>query len=152
MIGFVVEVRAGFAPREGIGNRPMWLLKTEPSDFSWDDLEKKGRTRWDGVRNPVAQRNLRAMAEGDALFVYHTGDERAVVGRARVARAAYPDPADPRLHVIDLEPDARLARPVPLARIKEMPEFAESALVKQGRLSVVPLTAAQVRALEAEAR
>ena len=70
----------------------MWLLKTEPSTYSYDDLEREGRAVWDGVTNPVALRNLRAMKAGDAAFVYHTGDEKAAVGLAEVARAAYPDP------------------------------------------------------------
>jgi predicted RNA-binding protein with PUA-like domain len=130
----------------------MWLLKTEPSTFSWGDLEKEGRTRWDGVKNPVALKNLRTMKDGDVLFVYHTGDERAVVGRARVVKAAYPDPRDPKLVVVDIEADRRLARAVPLARLKELKAFAGSPLLTQGRLSVVPLTAEQVRVLEAEGK
>ena len=128
----------------------MWLLKTEPSTYGYDDLEREGRAVWDGVTNPVALRNLRAMKSGDRAFVYHTGDEKAVVGRARVVKAAYPDPKDKsgRLVVVDLEPAGRLARPVTLETIKTLPVFADSPLVRQGRLSVVPLTAEQVRAVE----
>lgn len=126
-----------------------WLLKTEPGEYAFGDLEAQGRGRWDGVRNPQAQRHLRAMAEGDGAFLYHTGAERAVVGTARVVRAAYPDPAAPGLAVVDLEPAGRLARPVPLAEIKADPAFAGSPLVRQGRLSVVPLTEAQAARLEA---
>jgi predicted RNA-binding protein with PUA-like domain len=128
----------------------MWLLKTEPSGYSYDDLEKEGRAVWDGVTNPVALKNLRAMKAGDRVFIYHTGDEKAVVGRAEVVRAAYPDPKakDPRLVVVDVKPAGRLKRPVTLAEIKAMPLFAESPLVRQGRLSVVPLTAAQEKAIE----
>ena len=127
----------------------MWLLKTEPGTYSFDDLEREGRARWDGVTNPVALRNLRAMKKGDRLLVYHTGDERAVVGQAEVAREAYPDPKakDGRLVVVDIAPRGRLARPVTLAEMKAMPEFAESPLVRQGRLSVVPLTATQWKAV-----
>jgi predicted RNA-binding protein with PUA-like domain len=132
----------------------MWLLKTEPSEYSYDDLEEAGRATWDGVTNPVALRNLRLVKEGDRAMVYHTGDEKAAVGVARVTRAAYPDPKarDPRRVVVDLEPVARLPKPVSLARIKALPVFAESPLVRQGRLSVVPLSAAQWAALERESR
>jgi predicted RNA-binding protein with PUA-like domain len=131
----------------------MWLLKTEPSAYSYSDLEKQGRAVWDGVKNPVALRNLRAMKRGERAIVYHTGDEKAAVGVAEVVREAYPDPnaKDARLVVVELLPKARLARPVTLAEIKAMPVFKDSPLVRQGRLSVVPLTAAQWKALGAEA-
>jgi predicted RNA-binding protein with PUA-like domain len=127
----------------------MWLLKTEPSTYAYQDLEREGRTVWDGVKNPAALRNLQRMQQGDAVVVYHTGDQKAAVGLARVARAAYPDPKYPRgkLVVVDLEPCGRLARPVSLAQIKAMPVFADSPLLRQGRLSVVPLSAAQWKAL-----
>lgn len=127
----------------------MWLLKTEPSTYGYDDLEREGRAVWDGVTNPVALRNLRAMKEGDRVVVYHTGDEKAAVGLAEVVRAAYPDPkaGDPKLVVVDLKPKGRLESPVSLADMKKMPLFAESPLVRQGRLSVVPLDAAQWKAL-----
>jgi predicted RNA-binding protein with PUA-like domain len=129
----------------------MWLLKTEPGDYSWDELERAGRARWDGVRNPAALRNLGAMKPGDRVLVYHTGDEKAVVGVAEVVRGAYPDPKYPdgKLLVVDLEPRARLARPVTLAEIKALAEFRDSPLVRQGRLSVVKVTAAQWKAIEA---
>jgi len=127
----------------------MWLLKTEPGEYSYDDLEREGEGRWDGVANPVALRNLRAMKKGDRLLVYHTGDEKAAVGLAEVVREAYPDPKAKggKLVVVDVAPVVRLARPVTLAEIKAMQEFAESPLVRQGRLSVVPLTAAQWKAV-----
>ena len=127
----------------------MWLLKTEPSTYAYDDLEKEKRATWDGVKNPVALRNLREMKEGDAALIYHTGDEKAVVGTALVVRAAYPDPKakDPRLVVVDLAPAGRLPRPVTLAEIKQLPAFAESPLLRQGRLSVVPLTKEQWNAI-----
>ena len=132
----------------------MWLLKTEPGTYSYDDLEREGRAVWDGVANPVALRNLRAMKAGDRAFVYHTGDERAVVGRAEVVKTAYPDPRgdNDRLVVVDLKAAGRLARPVTLDEIKKLPVFADSPLVRQGRLSVVPLTAAQVKAIESGAK
>ena len=132
----------------------MWLLKTEPGDYSWGALAKAGRARWDGVRNPAALRNLAAMKLGDRVLVYHTGDEKAVVGVAEVVAAAYPDPKFPggKLVVVDLEARAPLARPVTLAEMKALAEFKDSPLVRQGRLSVVPITAAQWRAVEARAR
>lgn len=128
----------------------MWLLKTEPGTYSYDDLEREGRATWDGVSNPAALKNLAAMQVGDTVVVYHTGDERAAVGLARVVRAAYPDPQKhhSRLVVVDLEPLRRLAEPVGLQAMKQSALFAASPLVKQGRLSVVPLTAGQLRAIE----
>ena len=131
----------------------MWLLKTEPQTYAYDDLERDGRATWDGVNNPVALRNLRAMKEGDAALIYHTGDEKAVVGTALVARAAYPDPKlkDDRRVVVDLTPAGRLPRPVTLAEIRAIPEFEDSPLLRQGRLSVVPLTKPQWNALARKA-
>jgi predicted RNA-binding protein with PUA-like domain len=131
-----------------------WLLKTEPSDYSFADLQKAGEATWDGVRNPVALRNLRAMKAGDRVVVYHTGDEKAAVGQAEVKREAYPDPKgkNPRLVVIDLRAGQGLPRPVTLARMRALPVFATSPLLRQGRLSVVPLTPAQWKALLAESR
>lgn len=132
----------------------MWLLKTEPGTYSYDDLERERRACWDGVTNPAALKNLRAMKEGERAFVYHTGDEKAVIGEALVVKAAYPDPRarNPRLAVVDVEPRGRLARPVTLAELRQLAEFADSPLVRQGRLSVVPLTAAQWRAIESRGR
>jgi predicted RNA-binding protein with PUA-like domain len=131
----------------------MWLLKTEPSTYSYQDLERDRRATWDGVSNPVALKNLRAMKEGDAALIYHTGDEKAVVGTALVVRAAYPDPKlkDERRVVVDLTPTGRLPRPVTLAEIRAIPEFKDSPLLRQGRLSVVPLTKAQWNALTRKA-
>jgi len=128
-----------------------WLLKTEPSAYSFGDLSREARTAWTGVANPVAQRNLRAMRVGDRAVVYHTGDDKAAVGIAEVVREAYPDPgeSDPRLSCVDVKAVAPLAAPVPLSSLKAHPAFADSPLVKQGRLSVVPLTAAQWKAIEA---
>ncbi len=128
----------------------MWLLKTEPSAYSYSDLEGDGVTAWDGVTNPVALRNLGSAKVGDRCFIYHTGDEKAAVGIARIARAAYPDPKknSERLVVVDVAAVEALARPVTLAEIKAMAVFAESPLVRQGRLSVVPLTSPQWAAIE----
>ena len=132
----------------------MWLLKTEPSAYGYDDLERDGKTVWDGVTNPVALKNIRAMKAGDRAFVYHTGEVKAVMGIARVLRDPYPDPkgSDPRRVVVDLEAAGGLARPVTLGEIKALPGFADSPLVRQGRLSVVPLTAAQWKAIEDRGR
>ena len=126
-----------------------WLLKTEPSTYSWTDLERDKTAVWDGVSNPVALRNLAAMKVGDDALIYHTGDEKAVVGLARVTKAAYADPKakDPKLLVVDLAPARRLSRSVTLAEIKADARFRESPLVRQGRLSVVQLTAEQFRRL-----
>jgi predicted RNA-binding protein with PUA-like domain len=122
-----------------------WLLKTEPSTYSWDDLEREKTAVWDGVSNPVALKNLAAMKPGDDALIYHTGDEKAVVGLARVTKAAYPDPKakDPKLLVVDVTPVRRLARPFTLQEIKADPLFRDSPLVRQGRLSVVSLTDGQ---------
>ncbi len=131
-----------------------WLVKTEPRTYSYEDLERDGRAVWDGVTNPVALKNLRSMAVGDRVFVYHTGEERRVVGMAEVVRSAYPDPRlkDERKVVVDLEPALRLPQPVGLAQIKAEPAFSDSPLVRQGRLSVVPLTADQARVIERRGR
>jgi predicted RNA-binding protein with PUA-like domain len=140
------DARGYHSAREG---NAVWLLKTEPSAYGYADLEREGRAVWDGVTNPVALKNLRDMAVGDEAFVYHTGDEKAVVGTARVTRAAFADPklGDPRLVVVEIEATGRLKKPVTLAEIKALPVFAQSPLVRQGRLSVVPLTPAQWKAV-----
>lgn len=119
-----------------------WLLKTEPSTYSWDDLLREKTATWDGVSNPAALRHLGAMTAGDDAVIYHTGTEKAVIGLARVTGAAYPDPRakDPKLLVVDIEAVRALPRVVSLAEIKADPLFADSPLVRQGRLSVVPLT------------
>jgi predicted RNA-binding protein with PUA-like domain len=116
-----------------------WILKTEPSEYSFADLTRDRRTRWDGVSNPVALRNLRSMREGDRVMIYHTGNEKRIVGLARIAGAPYPDPDDERLVVVDVAADAPVAQPVTLAAIKADPAFKDLALVRQGRLSVVPV-------------
>jgi predicted RNA-binding protein with PUA-like domain len=116
-----------------------WLVKTEPSTYSFEDLARERRTRWDGVANAVALKHLRAMAEGDDVLVYHTGDIKAAVGLARVVSAPYPDSKDAKLTVVDLAAVRALARPVTLAAVKADPVFAEFALVRIGRLSVLPV-------------
>ncbi len=122
-----------------------WLFKEEPGNYPFDRLLEDGQAVWDGVRNNWAQKNLRSAEEGDEVLYYHTGRERSVVGIARITTAPYPDPDDDGLVVVDIEPVERLAHPVTLAQIKAESCFAESPLVKMGRLSVVPLTAEQFR-------
>jgi len=127
----------------------IWVLKTEPGDFSFDDLVARGVEPWDGVSNPTALRNLRAAQAGETVVIYHTGDERQAVGLGSVVRTFYPDPAknDERLIVIDIRAGARFPKPVRLEQIKTDGRFADSPLVKMGRLSVVPLTDQQYAAL-----
>ena len=124
-----------------------WVLKTEPSEYGFADLVRDGRTRWEGVSNPVALKHLRSMHEGDEVMIYHTGNENALVGLARVVGAPYPDPSDAKLVVVDVEPARPLPKPVPLAAIKAEPAFAELGLVRIPRLSVVPVEPAQWRQL-----
>ena len=125
-----------------------WLLKTEPEQYSFEDLLRDGQTAWTGVKNPQAQGNLRAMREGDRAVVYHSGEKHAV-GIAEVVRSAYPDPTarDGGLVCVDVRAVARLPAPVPLEALKLEPAFAGSALLRQGRLSVVPLSPAEWRDL-----
>ena len=120
-----------------------WLVKTEPSSYSWDDLVRDGRTYWDGVRNYQARNNLAAMKPGDLVLVYHSVKQKQVVGAARVASEPYPDPtAEPGSSwvVVDLEPAFAAVGPVPLALIKSDPELRDIPLIRQSRLSVMPLT------------
>ena len=119
-----------------------FLVKEEPEHFSYDTFVKDGGATWSGVRNPVAQRHLRSMKKGDEVFYYHTGKEKSVVGIAKAATDAYPDPADKtgKSHVVDLAPVKKLARPVTLAEVKGDTRFADFALVRIARLSVMPVT------------
>jgi predicted RNA-binding protein with PUA-like domain len=120
-----------------------WLVKTEPSTYSWQDLVRDGSTVWDGVRNPEARNHLAGMRRGDAVLVYHSGDERAVVGIAKVLRESFPDPKadDPKWLAVELAPVKEFARPVTLAEIKAERALAGIPLVTRGRLSVMPLPA-----------
>jgi predicted RNA-binding protein with PUA-like domain len=123
---------------------PAWLLKTEPSTYAFADLVREKQTRWDGITNPVALRYLRQAQVGDTAVIYHTGDEKRCVGLAEILKPAYTDPGNDKLVVVDLKAGAALARPVTLAEIKAEATFADSPLVRQGRLSFVPLTPAQI--------
>ncbi|HET8732398.1 MAG TPA: EVE domain-containing protein [Anaeromyxobacteraceae bacterium] len=132
---------------------PCWLVKTEPSSYAFADLVRDRKTRWDGVSNAQAQANLRAMREGDAVVVYHSG-EKAAVGLARVSRGPSPDPGDPagKRVAVELVAGEPLATPVPLDALRAEPAFDGSPLLRQGRLSVLPLTAAQLAAVRRLAR
>ena len=123
----------------------VYLLKTEPGDYSYDDLVRDKRTHWDGVANPAAQKAMRGIAKGDEAFVYHTGNERRIAGLARVVKGAYPDPehpgetanGDPKRVLVDLAPVKAASGEATLALIKADERFAEFALVKQSRLSAM---------------
>lgn len=131
-----------------------WLFKEEPSHYSYDDLVGDGRTSWTGVRNPVAQKHLRAVQKGDRIFYYHTGNEKAVVGIAKAAGPSYPDPADKegRLYAVDVVPVRKLERPVTLASIKADKAFASFPLTRIPRLSVMPVTDAEWDRIEKMSR
>jgi predicted RNA-binding protein with PUA-like domain len=119
-----------------------WLLKTEPSCYSYDDLERDKKTTWDGVNNALALKYLRQIKKGDEVLIYHTGDVKAVIGIAQVTSDAYVDPKinDPKSAVVDLSPKQRLGKTVSLAEVKANKAFADFLLVKMGRLSVMPVT------------
>lgn len=121
-----------------------YLLKTEPSEYSFSDLQRDKETAWDGVSNPVALKNLRAMKPGDQLIVYHTGDDKSAVGTASVVSVDASDEKNPR---VKIKAGKALPKPVSLTKIKTNKLFADSPLVRQGRLSVVPLTESQYKAL-----
>ncbi len=128
----------------------VWLLKTEPTVYSYDDLERDGETMWDGVTNNTALKNIRAIEKGDLAIIYHTGDERAAVGTAEVSRGYYvnPEGEDAKLAVCDVKAKARLKKPVTLAQIKAHPDLQNWDLVRLGRLSVVPVSEEQWQILQ----
>jgi predicted RNA-binding protein with PUA-like domain len=119
-----------------------WLMKTEPEEFSWDTLVERGPSCWDGVRNVEARNNLRRMSEGDAVFIYHTGKEKAVVGIAKVVKTAYRDPSSDRAiwSAVDVIAVSKLPRGVALSELKATREFEVSPLARKPRLSVMPIT------------
>lgn len=120
---------------------PCWLVKSEPMEWSWDDQVNAGTTAWDGVTNAQAQNNLKAMKKGDRVLFYHSGKDKAVVGVCEVAKPAYPDPKDKsgRLVVVDLKAVRPVKSPVTLAQVKAEKSLAHLPLVKQPRLSVMPI-------------
>jgi predicted RNA-binding protein with PUA-like domain len=123
-----------------------YLLKTEPSVYSFADLQRDKSTVWDGVTNPVAVKHLREMKPGDRLLIYHTGDDKSAVGTATVTSVDATDPKNPQVQI----KSGSAVKPVTLAQVKANRLFAESPLVRQGRLSVVPLNAAQFKFLTGE--
>jgi predicted RNA-binding protein with PUA-like domain len=128
-----------------------WLLKTEPSTYSFDDLVRDKKTVWNGVTNNTALKHIRSMKQGDFALVYHTGDVRAAVGIAEIASDPYPDPKqkDPKLVVVDLKPKKKLLRPVTLDQIKADPVFEGFDLIRIGRLSIVPVPEKMWKRIEA---
>jgi len=127
--------------------RSYWLMKSEPFKYSWDQLVEDGSTYWDGVRNYEARNNLASMKNGDLVFYYHSNEGKEIVGVARVTGEARQDPTtqDDRWVVVDIEPVVPFKRPVTLAEIKADPKLADMALVRRGRISVVPVTTEEFR-------
>ena len=122
-----------------------WLVKQEPGDYSWSDLEKDGHTAWTGVRNFQARSNLRAMKKGDLAFFYHSGEEKQVVGISKVVKEAYPDPTagGEDWSAVDIAPVKSLKKAVTLADVKAQKQLQDMKLVRQSRLSVSPVTSSQ---------
>lgn len=118
-----------------------WLVKTEPDTYSWDDFVKDKKTTWDGVRNFQARSHMKTMKKGDVVFFYHTGDEKSIIGTAKVLKEHYPEPADKDWVVIDLAPDKKLKKPVALSQIKAEKRLSDMVLVRASRLSVQPVKA-----------
>ena len=126
-----------------------WILKTDTDTYPFDQLVRERRAVWDGVTNALALKHIRGMAKGDQLFIYHSGDEKSLVGLARIVSDPYPDPKakDAKLTVVDVEAGDRLPRPVTLAEVKADPAFADLGLVRMSRLSVIPVPPEQWKRL-----
>jgi predicted RNA-binding protein with PUA-like domain len=126
-----------------------WLMKSEPSAYSWEQLNKDGKTNWSGVRNFQAAANLKAMKKGDHVFFYHSNEGLAVVGICEVVKEAYPDPSDKtgKFVQVDVKPVSPFKQPVTMAEIKATPGLSDMVLVKNSRLSVQPVTATQWKAV-----
>src|SRR5258708_8112224 len=140
--GSIASVRRRWA-QSGLELLPMnWLFKEEPANYTYDDLVRDGKTSWTGVRNPVAQRNLRSIKKGDRIFFYHTGNEKAVIGICRAAADAYADPVDKtgKLFAVDVEPVKKLKSPVTLAAIKADQKFASFRPTPLPLLSAIPVS------------
>jgi predicted RNA-binding protein with PUA-like domain len=129
---------------------PSFLLKTEPSTYSWADLVREGRTTWDGITNAAALIAIRQMKAGDEALIYHSGKDKAIIGIAKIVKSAYQDPKqkDPKLAVVDVAPVKALPEPVPLSRIKAEKELADFGLVRISRLSTMPVSAKHRKLLE----
>lgn len=125
-----------------------WILKTEPSAYSFENLERDKTTRWDGVRNYQARNNLRTMELDDLCFIYESVGPKQIIGTATVIRTAYPDPADTAWSCVDIQLEKRIRHPITLEVLKNHPALKEIALVKQSRLSVSPLSLSDYEALE----
>ena len=127
-----------------------WLLKTEPDSYSWDDLVRDKKATWDGVSNALALKHIRSMKKGDLALIYHTGNEKQIIGVAEVTSNAYPNPkeADERIAVVDLKPKSALKNPVTLETIKSDPAFKGWELVRISRLGVMPVPDAMWKRLE----
>jgi len=127
--------------------RKYWLMKSEPFKYAWSQLVEDGKTYWDGVRNYEARNNMQAMKKGDHVLYYHSNEGKEVVGVAKIVGESYPDPTtdDDRWCVVDVAPVVPLKEPVTLAQVKAESKLAEMQLVTRGRLSVVPVTAAEFR-------
>lgn len=132
----------------------IWLFKTEPSSYAYEQLERDGKTTWDGVKNPMARKYLAAVKRGDQVLVYHTGDVKAVIGIAKALSDGYPDPKqqDDKAAVVDLAPVQRLQRPVTLAELKQRPSLRDFPLVRLPRLSVMPVSAAEWKEIDERSR
>jgi predicted RNA-binding protein with PUA-like domain len=126
-----------------------WILKTEPGTYSWDDLARDEKARWDGVRNFAAARNMTEMKRGDVAVIYHSGTDKAAVGLAKVVKEAYRDPTaeDPRWVAVDIAPVRAFKSPVTLAAMKRDKVLGKAVIVRQGRLSVSPLTEGEAERL-----
>jgi predicted RNA-binding protein with PUA-like domain len=117
-----------------------WVFLADPTAYGWGDLVREGRAVWDGVKNAIAQRNLRACRPGDVVLIYHTAPDKAILGTARVASEPYPDPAVPDRVVVDVEPVLPLARPLPMAEIRQDATLAGMKFVRMPRVAVQPVT------------
>jgi predicted RNA-binding protein with PUA-like domain len=124
-----------------------WLVKQEPTDYSWDDFQQDGKTDWTGVRNFQARNNLKAMKKGDKVLFYHSNVGKEVVGIAKVSKTAFPDPTDENWVAVELSVDKKLKKPVSLKDIKENPKLKNIGLLRQSQLSVMPLTAEEFQAI-----
>lgn len=125
-----------------------WLVKTEPDTYSWENLVQDKKTVWDGVRNFQARSHLKKMEKGDIVYIYHTGDEKAIIGKAEVLKGAYPDPKDKDWVVVDLAPGKKLKKPVSLAQIKADKRLSNMVLVRASRLSVQPVLPEEFKLIE----
>ncbi len=116
-----------------------WLIKTEPGTYSWDDLVKDKKTTWDGVRNFQARNNLKAMKKGDIALFYHSGEDKAIIGTAKISREFFPDPKDKTWVAIEITLEKKLKKPITLVQVKADKQLSDMALVRSSRLSVQPV-------------